>query len=92
MLPGLIFYLVWEAMLISYLSARTIKMPFTDLATLLRNSDYQVGILPGSSSVGTFQFSNEPDFLRAWVERIEPNMETYNKIIGFGKFEDFILL
>ena len=29
---------------------------------------------------------------QAWTERIEPNMETYNKIIGFGKFEDFILL
>ena len=39
---GFMLYLQWEAMLISYLSARRTLMPFQDVESLLRNTDYQI--------------------------------------------------
>ncbi len=34
-------YWHWEAMLISYLATRVIKLPFTSIAGLIANTDYK---------------------------------------------------
>ena len=41
---GYILYLLWEAMLISYLSAPNIILPFEDIESLVKDSDYQVAV------------------------------------------------
>ena len=41
-LAGGLVYWHWEAMLISYLSVRTITLPFRSLEDLLYNTDYKV--------------------------------------------------
>ena len=74
---GLAFHLLWKASLISYLSKRTIKLPFNSLATLLSDTNYDIGILLKSNAAHQFEFSKDPDFQRAWEERIRPNLENY---------------
>ena len=39
---GAIVFWHWEAMIISYLAARTISMPFSSLDGLIRNTDFKV--------------------------------------------------
>ena len=74
---GLAFHLLWKASLISYLSKRTIKLPFNSLATLLSDTNYDIGILLKSNAAHQFEFSKDPDFQQAWEERISPNIESY---------------
>ena len=57
---GYVLYLLWEAMLISYLSDRTTILPFTDIATLLSKSDYKIGLMVGSSQENSFRYSEDP--------------------------------
>ena len=44
MSAGYVLYLQWEAMLISYLASRNIILPFVDVESLLKDSDYQIAV------------------------------------------------
>ena len=46
---GFLLYLQWEAMLISYLATRVIVLPFDGISSLVENSDFKIGLSPGSS-------------------------------------------
>ena len=84
MMTGFALYLLWEAMLISYLSQRTVTLPFTDLASLISNSDYKIGLQVGSEQENCFRDSNDPLFKKAWIDRIEPNLENYKNYMASG--------
>ena len=70
-----LFYLQWEAMLITYLSVRKVAIPFNDITGLLDQTNYIIGVPPGSSYQDEFAQSMDPIKMRAWKERIEPNLE-----------------
>ena len=78
---GLVIYYHWEAMLVSYLSARFIVMPFNSIPELITNTDYKIVVLPGSSTLDSFKQSNDFYRQQAWKNRIEPNIKE--------EFEDF---
>ena len=44
MFVGFTIYLHWEARLISYLAARDIIKPFTDIQGLLEHPDFQIAV------------------------------------------------
>ena len=40
--------------------------------------------LPGSSFVDDFKLSRDSSMMKAWKERLEPNMEKYKEVTGLG--------
>jgi hypothetical protein len=73
-------------MLISYLSAQVFFLPFTGIETLLLHSDYQIAVLPESSQLNAFKYSEDPLWKRAYVERIEPSYDSYVDFMKGSKF------
>ena len=45
-------------------------------------SDYKIFMEPGTAQMDSFQYSDIPLWKKAWVERIEPNVEYYSKFLG----------
>ena len=76
---GLLINLAWQANLISYLTISKLFLPFTNFESLVKTSDFQIAIVPGSSDEDMFKLSLNPIYQRAWKERIEPNMEEYKE-------------
>ena len=76
---GLLINLAWQANLISYLTISKLFLPFTNFESLIKTSDFQIAIVPGSSDEDMFKLSLNPIYQRAWKERIEPNMEEYQE-------------
>ena len=76
---GLLINLAWQANLISYLIISKLFLPFTNFESLVKTSDFQIAIVPGSSDEDMFKLSLNPIYQRAWKERIEPNMEEYKE-------------
>ena len=76
---GLLINLAWQANLISYLTISKIFLPFTNFESLVKTSDFQVAIVPGTSDEDLFKLSLNPIYQRAWKERIEPNLEEYKE-------------
>lgn len=62
-------------MLITYLTVQKTPFPFIDIAGLLDQTNFIIAILPGSALEDAFVQSNDPIKLRAWEERIEPNLD-----------------
>ena len=62
-----IIYLLWEAMIITYLTTRVITLPFFDLKSLLETSSYKIGLGPGTSSVNNFKVSLVFSTLYIWT-------------------------
>ena len=81
MFAGLVIYYYWEAMLISYLSTRVIVLPFTNIEELVENSDFKIGLAPGSSYEDAFKFSSDPAWQKAYAERIQPNLDEYKPYV-----------
>ena len=77
MLAGIVIYYHWEAMLISYLSTRVIVLPFTNIKELVENSDFRIGLNPGSSYEDAFKYSTDTIWQNAYSKRIEPNLDEY---------------
>ena len=71
----LIFY-HWEAMLISYLATRVIVLPFNNIRELVEQSTFVIALFPGSS-LDSFKFSEDPNWQRAWKQRIEPYLDDH---------------
>ena len=77
MFAGVVIYYYWEAMLVSYLSTRIIVLPFTNIYELLKNSDYRIGLVGGTSQEDYFKLSLDPIVQQAYKERIEPYLEEF---------------
>jgi hypothetical protein len=64
-------------MLISYLSKRTITLPFKDIEELMLKTDYKIFLKPYSSQMDSLRYSSVPILQRAFTERVEPNLPFY---------------
>ena len=74
---SILLYYHWEAMLISYLATRVIVLPFNNIKELVDQSTFVISLFPGSSYMDAFKFSEDPDWQRAWKERIEPYLNNH---------------
>ena len=59
----------------SYLSARVSTLPFKDLSGIVSSSDFKIGLVKGTSMIDSFKFAKDPIWIRAWNEKIVPNMD-----------------
>ena len=82
MLMSILIYYYWEAMLVSYLAARIIVLPFTGIETLMADSEYLIAVWPGTYSQAVFESSIDPVWQKAWTERMEPYMDDYIPYAG----------
>ena len=74
---SILLYYHWEAMLISYLATRVIVLPFNNIRELVDQSTFVISLFPGSSYMDSFKFSEDPDWQRAWEQRLEPYLDNY---------------
>ena len=69
---GFILYLLWEAMLISYLGQRNIILPFDGVESLMMKSDFGIAVAPGTAQEESFKNSKVPLWQKAerecWYE------------------------
>ena len=79
---SILIYYYWEAMLVSYLAARIIVLPFTGIETLMADSEYLIAVWPGTYSQDVFESSIDPVWQKAWTERMEPYMDDYIPYAG----------
>ena len=86
---GLLLYYHWEAMLISYLSTRFTVMPFNSIPELIRNTDFEMSVLQGSSLMDTFKHSNDFYWQQSWQTRIKPNLDKFKDFTA-GEYIDYI--
>ena len=45
------------------------------------NSDYEIAVFPDSYYADAFKYSKNPLWQKAWKERIEPNLDFYDKYL-----------
>ena len=79
-ISGLLLYIMWEAMLVTYLATRFTVLPFDGIATLVKNSNFKIAVSPGTSQNDAFKLSTDPLWMEAWQQRIEPFQEGYSAI------------
>ena len=77
MIFSVMFHYMWEAMLVSYLAATIIVLPFDSIQTLMSQSDFKVAVQPGTYQQSVFEDSLDPIWQAAWKERAEPYMDLY---------------
>ena len=77
MIFSYIFYVMWESMLVSYLAATIIVLPFDGINTLMSQTDYKVAVQPGTYGQSVFEDSLDPIWQSAWKERTEPYLDHY---------------
>ena len=77
MIGGILIYYLWEAMLVSYLSTKVVVLPFNNIRELLDNTNFRIGVTPGTSHVDYFKYSTNPILQKAFKERIEPYLDEY---------------
>ena len=79
MIFSVMFHYMWEAMLVSYLAATIIVLPFDSIQTLMSQSDFKVAVQPGTYQQSVFEDSLDPIWQAAWKERAEPYMDQLHK-------------
>ena len=84
MIFSVVLYYNWEAMLVSYLAARFVSLPFTSIETLLSDTNYKIFIEPGTYAQTSFENAINPTWQAAWTERIKPNLEAYDTELYYG--------
>ena len=84
MIFSVVLYYNWEAMLVSYLAARFVSLPFTSIETLLSDTNYKIFIEPGTYAQTSFETAINPTWQTAWSERIKPNLEDYTTELYTG--------
>ena len=77
-------------MLISYLSARTIILPFKDIEEWMLKTDSKMFVEPYSAQMDFFRYSSVPMLQRVYTERIEPNLPFYVDFLGNNPGEYFL--
>ena len=79
---GFLLYLLWEAMLISYLARRVINIPFNDISSLVTKSDFKIAVRLGTSMEDAFKTATDPIWQRAWSDRMESFLPDYLPYYG----------
>ena len=79
---GFLLYLLWEAMLISYLAKRVINIPFNDVSTLVTKTDFKITVRQGTSYEDAFKTATDPFWQKAWIDRVEPFLQDYRPYYG----------
>ena len=79
---GFLLYLLWEAMLISYLARRVINIPFNDISTLVTKTDFKIAVALGTSYEDAFKTATDPFWQKAWIDRVEPFLQDYKPYYG----------
>ena len=65
----------WEAILISFLSAPKVALPFNDLKEFYEKTNGRLLIMPGGMIEDDFIYSHDPLWQKVYHERIEPHLE-----------------
>ena len=91
MIFSVVLYYNWEAMLVSYLAARFVSLPFTSIETLISDTNYKIFIEPGTYAQTSFERSINPTWQAAWSERIKPNLEDYTTELYTGNMGIYVL-
>ena len=84
MVSSFLMNCAWNANLTSILSTKPIVFPFNDLETLLSDTDFKVGIKPGTSHENAFKYATDELRQKAWHERIQPYLEKYRAYAGIS--------
>ena len=79
---GFLLYLLWEAMLISYLAQRVSEIPFKDISTLVTKTDFKIALRQGTSFEDAFKTATDPFWQKAWIDRVEPFLQDYRPYFG----------
>ena len=83
-------YWHWEAMLISYLTSRTIALPFKTIDGLMQDTQTDIVVLPGTAQLDEFKYSPKNSvWQKAWKDRIKPKLELYPK--NYEEAADFMM-
>ena len=69
----------WEAMLITYLSTKSIVLPFDNLKELVGQTSFKIILIPGSAFEDAFKLSKDLDWKLAWTQRVQPYLEENKK-------------
>ena len=74
-------FLNWSFMadVISQLMTRVTVLPFTDIQTLLQNTDYLISVFPDSTQENRFKLSSDPFDQKAYAERIKPYLDDFEE-------------
>ena len=54
-----------------------VNLPFDGIETLMSESDFKIGVAPGSAQMDFLRQSSNPIHKKAWVERTEPYVDAY---------------
>ena len=85
MIAGFLLFNLWKTKMISYLAKRSIMEPFDGIESLVMSSDFNIFVVPHSAQMDSFQFSKIPAWQKAWKERMEPHIESYDKYLNGRK-------
>ncbi len=64
-------------MLVSYLAIRVTALPFTNIETLVMNTNYKIALVPGTVYEDTFRYASSPVWMEAFKTRVEPYLNEY---------------
>ena len=79
---SVVLSIAWNANLISSLTTVNMQLPFDGLETLLKETDFKIGVLPGSAHMDNFALSKRPNYEKAWNKRIKPFLDEYKPYQG----------
>ena len=77
---------IWETKLIANLTKNIVNLPFDGIETLVFDSDFKIGVAPGSAQMDYLRHSLNPIHKKAWNERTEPYMDDYADFLQ-GRFK-----
>ena len=83
LIGGLICYFHWEAMLISHVAERVVRMPFNNMQELYE-SDYKLSSPPGSTNWDDFKYGNTL-WKRIFKDQLEPFEDEYKPLLDAEK-------
>ena len=70
--------------LISALLNQVLVLPFTDIQSLLKNTNYLISVIPGSTLEERFKSSKDVHDQLAYAERIKPFLKDFAKAYEGG--------
>ena len=77
-------------MLLSFLTIELVNYPFLDIRSLIKDTNYQIAIYPGSVHEELFRDSPNEFARMAWKSRIEPNLDNYKIYMTKNEITDVL--
>ena len=77
---GILVYYHWEAMLVSYLSAKVEILPFRNVEQLIENKDFKVALLQGSYVEDSFRDVQNQIWKQLWSNQIHPFLKIFQNV------------